>query len=190
VTERRDAWPAAVAGVPAADWVFLDEFGLPAVPARCRTHGRCPRGARRGAAVPHGHWTVLTTVAALTVRGMPAAATVDAAMDADGFRRFVRDGLAPARRPGQVVVMDNPGSHKAPGVRAAIEAAGCRVPYLPPYSPDLNPVGNAISKVKAALRTAAARTVDAVGRAIQAALASVTASDAAGFFRHCGYPAT
>ncbi len=184
----RAAWPAEVAGIPAADYVFLDEFG--AKTNMARTHGRCPRGERLDAAVPHGHWKVLTAVAALTARGIVAAATVDAAMDADGFRLFARDGLCPALRPGQVVVMDNLSSHKVAGVRELVEAAGCRVLYLPPYSPDLNPIENAIAKVKAALRKAAARTVDAVGRAIGAALASVTAADAAGFFRHCGYPAT
>ncbi len=185
---KRDAWPGHVAGVPAADWVVLDEFG--AATNMARTHARAPRGERAAAAVPHGHWKVLTTVAAMAVGGMVAAATVDAAIDADGFRQLVRDGLVPALRPGQVVVMDNPSSHKVAGVREAIEAAGCRVLYLPPYSPDLNPIENAIAKVKAGLRRAAARTVAALGDAVRAGVASVTASDARGFFRHCGYPAT
>jgi transposase len=188
VKAERAAWPAEVAGVPAADWVFLDEFG--AATNMCRTHARAPRGERAVAKVPRGHWRVLATVAAMTVGGMLAAATVDAAVDGDVFRAFVRDGLVPALRPGQVVVMDNLSSHVVAGVRAMIEAAGCRVLYLPPYSPDLNPIENAISKMKARLRKAAARTVAALGHAVRAAAGSVTASDAAGFFRHCGYPAT
>jgi transposase len=188
VKERRDAWPATAAGAAAADYVFIDEFG--ATTHMARTHGRCPVGERLVAAVPHGHWRVLTTIAALTTRGILTAVTVDAATDADVFRTFVTDALVPALRPGQVVVMDNLSSHKAPGVRAAIEAAGCRVLYLPPYSPDFNPIENAISKVKGRLRTLAARTVDALGAAVQDALARITPANAAGFFRHCGYPAT
>ncbi len=185
---RRDGWPAEVAGVAAADYVFLDEFA--AVTNTARARGRGPRGERLVAAVPAGHWKVLATIAAMTVGGMVAAATVDAAVDGDAFRAFVREALVPALRPGQVVVMDNLSSHKVAGVRELVEAAGCRVLYLPPYSPDLNPIENAIAKVKAGLRKAAARTVAALGRAVKAAVASVTPSDAAGFFRHCGYPAT
>jgi transposase len=191
VKQEREAWPSKVAGVPAEDYVFLDEFG--AKTNMSRTHGRCPAGERPGAAVPHGHWKVLTTIAALTARGIVAAVTVGAATDADLFRAFVADALVPTLRPGQVVVMDNLSSHKAAGVAALIEAAGCRVEYpeyLPPYSPDLNPVENAISKIKARLRKIAARTVEALGQAIQEAMALITPDDAKGSFRHCGYPAT
>ena len=185
----RDAWPAAVAGVPAAaDHVFLDAFG--AATDLARAYGRCPAGERLVAPVPHGHWKVLTTIAALTTRGILAAVTVDAATDADVFRTFVTDALCPALRPGQVVVMDNLASHKVAGVREAIEAAGCRVLYLPPYSPDVNPSENAIARLKSRLRNLAARTVDALGAAVQDALAAITPADAAGCFRHCGYPAT
>ena len=188
MTAQRDAWPAAVAGIPADDHVFLDEFG--AATNLARAHGRCPVGERLVAPVPHGHWTVLTTIAARTTGGILTAVTVDAATDADVFRAFVTDALVPALRPGQVVVMDNLSSHKVPGVREAVEAAGCRVLYLPPYSPDFNPIENAIARVKSRLRKLAARTVDALGAAVQDALAAITPADAAGFFRHCGYPAT
>lgn len=170
------------------DLVFLDEFGAATNMARAR--GRAPRGDRLVAAVPHGHWKVLTGVVALAAAGVVAGVSVDAAVDGETFRAFVRDSLVPALRPGQVVVMDNLPAHKVAGVAAAVEGAGCRVLYLPPYSPDYNPAENLISKAKAYLRKVARRTVDALGRAVQDALALVTADDCAGFFRHCGYPAT
>ena len=175
-------------GVAAGDLVFLDEFGAATNMARAR--GRCPRGERLVAAVPHGHWKVLTGVVALTAGGVFAGATIDGPVDAAVFRAFVTDALVPALRPGQVVVMDNLAPHKAPGVREAVEAAGCRVLYLPPYSPDYNPSENLIAKAKAHLRKLARRTVDALGHAVREALSLVTAADCAGFFRHCGYDAT
>ena len=186
----REQWHPALAdeGVEPEDVVVLDEFG--ATTQMTRAGGRCPVGERLVTPVPHGHWRVLTTIAAMTVDGMLAAVTVDAATDADVFRAFVRDALVPALRPGQLVVMDNLSSHKVPGVVELIESAGCRVRYLPPYSPDLNPIENAFSKIKARLKRLAARTVEALGRAVHDAVASITRSDALGFFRHCGYVAT
>ena len=186
----RETWhPDLVdAGVKPDDIVVLDEFG--STTQMTRSSGRCPVGERLVAPVPHGHWKVLTTIAAMTTDGMLTAVTVDAATDADVFRAFVRDALVPALRPGQLVVMDNLSSHKAAGVADLIEAAGCRVKYLPPYSPDLNPIENAFSKIKARLKSLAARTVEALGQAVNDAVASVTRSDAVGFFRHCGYAAT
>jgi transposase len=170
------------------DLVFLDECG--ATTQMTRSCGRCQGGERLVASVPQGHWKVLTTIAAITTQGILTAVTVDAATDAEVFRHFVTEALVPALRPGQVVVMDNLSSHKTAGIREAIEAAGCRVLYLPPYSPDLNPVENAFSKIKSRLKTLAARTVEALGHAIQDAVARITASDALGFFRHAGYIAT
>lgn len=155
-----------------------------------RSSGRCEIGVRLVTPVPQGHWKVLTTIAALTRRGILAAVTVDAATDTEVFSQFVKEALVPALRPGQVVVMDNLSSHKTAGIREAIEAVGCRALYLPPYSPDLNPIENAFSKIKSRLRTLAARTVAALGEAIQNALATITESDALGFFRHAGYIAT
>ena len=185
---RRDAWPAAVAGVRPADFVFVDEFG--ATTQMARAYGRAPRGERVGAQVPHGHWKVVSTVAAMTAEGMVAAASFDGATDTDLFVAFVRDELVPALRPGRVVVMDNLNPHKAPAVRRLVEAAGARVMLLPPYSPDLNPIENAFAKAKAILRSLARRTVPALYDAIGDALRAITPADAAGFFRHCGYPAT
>ena len=168
--------------------MFIDECG--ATTQMTRSRGRCEMGVRLVASVPQGHWKVLTTIAALTTHGMLTTVTVDAATDGEVFRRFVQDALVPSLRPGQVVVMDNLSSHKSAGVREAIESAGCRVLYLPPYSPDLNPIENAFSKIKSRLKTLAARTVETLGTAIQAAVATITSSDAMGFFRHAGYVAT
>ena len=170
------------------DLVFLDECG--ATTQMTRSCGRCQKGLRLVAPVPQGHWKVLTTIAALTTAGILTAVTIDAPTDAEVFRQFVQASLVPALRPGQVVIMDNLSSHKAPGIVEAIEAVGCRVLYLPPYSPDLNPIENAFSKIKSRLRTLAARTIETLGQAIADALATITASDALGYFRNAGYAAT
>lgn len=152
-----------------------------------RLYGRSPRGVRLVGRVPHGHWKLLTIIAAMTTDGVLAAASIDASTDGDVFRSFVRDALVPALRRGQVVVMDNLAAHKVAGIRTAIEAAGCRVIYLPPYSPDLSPIEPMWSKVKQTLRTIGARTVDTLGDAIAAALNTITPADCRGYFRHCGY---
>ena len=152
-----------------------------------RLRGRARRGTRVVEHVPHGHWKRLTLLAAMTVAGPLVAAAVDASTDRDVYLSFVADFLCPALRPGQVVVMDNLSSHKVAGVRAAIEAAGCRLVYLPPYSPDLSPIEPMWSKVKQGLRTAAARTVPALIDATGSAVAAVTAADCRGYFDHCGY---
>ena len=126
-------------------------------------------------------------IAAMTVRGVLTAVTVDAATDGQIFLHFVTEALVPTLRPGDVVVLDNLQAHKVKGVREAVEAAGATLLYLPPYSPDLSPIEPMWSKVKQRLRSAAARTVDALQDAVTTALRSITASDCEGFFRHCGY---
>jgi transposase len=125
-----------------------------------RTTGSAPRGERLVEAVPHGHWHTTAFVGGLRADGFVAPRVIDGAVNGGLFAADVRQHLAPARRPGDVVVMDNLGSHKVAGVREAIEAAGASVLYLPPYSPDLNPIENAFPKLKRLLRTAAERTVD------------------------------
>jgi transposase len=152
-----------------------------------RLYGRFVRGARLVGRVPHGHWKLLTIIAAMTVEGVVAAASIDASTDADVFRSFVTDALVPALRPGQVVVTDKLAAHKVASIRAAIEAASCRVLYLPPYSPDFSPIEPMWSKVKQTLRTISARTVGTLGDAISTALQAITPSDCQGYFRHCGY---
>jgi transposase len=188
VRAARDAWFDGVAGVAVADLVFLDEFG--AATNMARTHARGPRGQRVVCPAPHGHYKSLSTVAAMTVDGMLTAVTFDGAVNAEAFVGFVDRFLAPALRPGQVLILDNLSAHKSPEVARLVEAAGARVLWLPPYSPDFNPIEQAISKTKGALRRAAARTVSALIDAIGVALRSVTAADAANFIRHSGYAAT
>jgi transposase len=152
-----------------------------------RLRGRCPRGVRLVGRVPHGHWKLLTIIAAMTTEGVLAAASIDASTDGDVFRSFIIDMLVPSLRPGQVVVMDNLAAHKVAGILQAIEAVGCRVIYLPPYSPDFSPIEPMWSKVKQTLRTIGARTLDTLGDAITAALKTITTPDCQGYFRHCGY---
>jgi transposase len=169
-------------------FVFIDEFG--ATTDMARTHARGPRGQRVVCKTPHGHWKILSTIAALTVHGMLGCGTFDGATDTETFLAFLRQGLVPHLQPGQVVVLDNLPAHKSPQVDALIESAGARVLRLPPYSPDFNPIEMAISKIKSILRKLARRTVDALLDAIGEAVASITAQDAMGFIRHCGYAAT
>jgi hypothetical protein len=185
VRERRDRWFDELAAVPVADLVFVDEFG--AATNMTRTRARGPRGDRVVCKTPHGHWKTLSTVAAMTAGGMLTGAVFDAAVDAGAFCAFVEQCLVPALRPGQVVVLDNLSAHESPRAAGLIGAAGARVLFLPPYSPDFNPIEMAIAKVKAALRKLGARTVDALLAAIGDALMAVTAADAAAFVRHCGY---
>jgi transposase len=173
--------------VAAEDLVFVDETG--ASTAMARTHGYAPRGERIDDPVPHGHWKVVTFWAALTAGGVVAPWAQAGPLTGEVFAAWVGQILAPRLRPGQVVVMDNLACHKVAGVREAIEAAGCRVLYLPAYSPDLNPIENWFAKFKALLRTAAARTVAGVYDAMREALGRSTPDECASYLRHCGYAA-
>ena len=183
----RDAWFARFSKVRLDQLVFLDGFG--AATTMQRTHGGAPLGGGVVASVPHGHWKVVSTVAALTSRGVLCSASYDAATDTTLFVAFVRDALVPLLAAGQVVVLDNLAPHKSPEVRRLVEAAGATLLLLPPYSPDFNPIEQAISKVKAVLRKLARRTVDALFIGIGEALASVTPTDAMNYIAHCGYAA-
>jgi len=185
VKALREAYLAEVAAVAAERLVVVDESGC--TTSMTRTRGRAPRGRRVHDAVPGGHWKVTTLIGAVRVGGVAAAVSVEAATDGPLFLAFVRDALVPALRPGDVVVMDNLGAHKVKGVREAIEGAGARLLYLPPYSPDLSPIEPCWSKVKQSLRSLACRTNDALWRVMQAVLDSVTPSDATNCFGHCGY---
>ena len=166
--------------------MFLDEPGshLGYTP----THAWAPRGQRAYAAAPANRGENKTVVAALTLDGIGPILRFDGAMTTDRFVGYVRHRLVPTLRPGQVVVADNLRAHHSPAVRAAIEAQGARFLPLPAYSPDFNPIEEAFSKVKRALRRAQARTDDDLRDATWAALATVTPDDAAGWFTHCGYP--
>jgi transposase len=185
VRAARDAWFARFAGVRLDQLVFLDEFG--AATNMHRTHGRAPPGERVVAAVPHGHWKVVSTIAAMTSRGVLCSASFDGATDTALFVTFVREVLVPLLAPGQVVVLDNLSPHKSPEVRRLVESAGATLLLLPPYSPDFNPIEQAISKVKTVLRKLARRTVDSLFGGIGEALASVTPADSLHYIAHCGY---
>ena len=152
-----------------------------------RNYGRAPRGQRVNEATPQGRWEVLTMLAALTVRGLEAPMTIAAPTDGDIFLAYLEQVLCPRLRPGQVVVLDNLSAHKVAGVREQIEARGARLIYLPPYSPDFNPIEQAWSKVKQILRSLKARTAEALEAAVAEALAAITAANAIAWFSHCGY---
>jgi transposase len=171
--------------VPLENVVVLDESYATTVFTRLR--GRCPVDQRLKQRVPAGHWKRLTILAAITVGGVLAAASINASTDGQVFDSFVRDCLAPALRPGMVVVMDNLSSHKVAGVREAIEAAHCRLVFLPPYSPDYSPIENIWSKAKSVLRMLEARTVEDLEVAVTLALQEVTATDCRNCFDDCGY---
>ena len=152
-----------------------------------RRYGRAPRGVRVEGAVPCGHWKVVTLTAAVRLGEVGACLAFDGAVDAACFETYVERCLAPSLRPGDIVVMDNLSSHKTAATERAIRSAGAEVRFLPAYSPDLNPIEKMFGKVKEHLRTAAARTVEAVYDAMGAALRAITPGDIAGWFRHCGY---
>lgn len=153
-----------------------------------RLRGRAPRGERLIAKVPHGHWKTTTLIAALGVAGVRCSAVVDGAVNGALFEGFVEQVLVPELRPGDVVVMDNLSSHKSQRTRDLIEGAGAELRFLPPYSPDLNPIEMIFAKVKQLLRCLGCRTRDALWQAIQSVLDAVTPGDAINCYRHCGYP--
>ena len=154
-----------------------------------RHYGRSPCGKRLVASVPHGHWKTLTLVAALRVDRMTAPYTIDGAIDGPSFLAYVEQVLAPTLHKGDIVFMDNLRAHKIVGVREAIEAVGAELEYLPAYSPDLNPIEQAFSKLKAALRKGAARKVNALLKLIGKLVKSFAPEECANYFRHAGYAA-
>jgi transposase len=165
--------------------VFIDETW--ASTNMARTRGRAPRGERLRAAIPHGHWKTTTFVAGLRNSGMVAPMVLDGPINGNAFQAYVDQVLVPDLRRGDIVVMDNLSSHKRPGIRAAIEAAGARLLYLPPYSPDFNPIENAFAKLKAMLRKAAERTVNGLWNAIGRIIDAFTQNECANYFAAAGY---
>lgn len=186
--EARRTWFDQFADVTLDQLVFLDEFG--ATTSMTRSRARGPRGQRVVCKTPHGHWKIFSTIAALHAGGILACGTFDGATDTETFVAFVREGLVPVLRPGQIVVLDNLQPHKSPQVDELIVSAGCRVLRLPPYSPDYNPIEMAISKIKSLLKKLGRRTVEGLLEAIGQATASITAEDALHYIQHCGYAAT
>lgn len=145
------------------------------------------RGERLRAKVPHGHWRTLTFLAALRLDRIEAPCVIDGPINGEAFRAYVEQVLVPTLRPGDLVIMDNLGSHKSEAVRAAIRAAGARRFFLPPYSPDLNPIEQVFAKLKHLLRKAQARTVEATWRSIGSLIDRFTPSECANYFRNAGY---
>jgi len=152
-----------------------------------RLWGRAPKGERIDEATPQGHWKVLTTLGALSLRGIEAVMTIESPTDGEVFTAYVEQVLGPKLKPGDTVVLDNLSAHKVAGIRELIENCGAHLLSLPPYSPDLNPIEPAWSKFKQFLRAAKARTAEALEQAITEALKTITADNAAAWFRHCGY---
>jgi transposase len=150
-----------------------------------RLRARSAGGARIAEATPGGHWKIMTILGAMSVNGMVAAMTIEEATDGDIFLAFLQQVLCPALKPGDVVVMDNLSSHKLAAVRASIEQAGAELLYLPPYSPDMNPIEKAWAKLKELLRAAKARTREALEQAIADALKRITPDNARAWFTHC-----
>lgn len=171
--------------VDPAQLVFVDETGsnITFTPR----YGRAPRGQRCTGVVPRNWGHNTTLIAAMTVAGMETAFVIEGATDRAVFERFVEHCLVPHLRPGQVVVWDNLSVHKSRRARDLVEAAGCRVVFLPPYSPDFNPIELAFGKLKTALRQAGQRTIEGLWTAIGVGLDTITAQDAHGWFEHCGY---
>ena len=165
--------------------VFVDESW--ASTNMARRLGRGPRGERVVAAVPHGHWKTSTFIAGLRADGVVAPLVLDGPINGQSFLAYVEQFLAPSLRPGDRVVIDNLGSHKVKGVREAIEARGARLLYLPPYSPDLNPIEQLFAKLKAILRKAARRTVEGLWNAIGTALPAFGERECANYIANSGY---
>ena len=165
--------------------VFIDETAV--TTKMVRQYGRCPRGERLVAKVPHGHWKTMTLVAALRIDCITAPYVIDGAMDGPTFLAYVEQVLVPTLVKDDIVFMDNLRTHKVDGVREAIEAAGATLLYLPAYSPDLNPIEQAFAKLKAALRKGAARTVKALWKLIGKLLETFAPEECANYFRHAGY---
>jgi transposase len=168
-----------------AQLVFIDETW--ATTNMMRLHGRCRRGERLVASVPHGHWKTSTFVAALRTTGLTAPLVLDGAMNGEAFRAYVEQMLAPTLARGDIVIMDNLSSHKVAGVRDAVEARGANLLYLPPYSPDLNPIEQSFAKLKALIRKAAARTRETLWNAIGKLLSRFAPRECANYFAEAGY---
>jgi len=185
ILKRRRAWFDGQLDLDPAKLVFIDETGLSTKMARLR--GRAPRGERCRAGVPHGHWKTTTFTGALRLTGMTAPFVYDGAMNGNVFLAYVSQVLVPTLATGDVVVMDNLPAHKAAGVRDAIEAAGASLLYLPPYSPDFNPIENAFSKLKALLRAKAERTIAALWDTVGSLIVLFTPTECANYFKAAGY---
>jgi transposase len=183
--EARTAWREAVATRDAQRFVFVDESGTHT--ALTRLYGWAPHDQRATGSAPRNHGKNLTLVAALTPTGLQTPWLIEGAMDTATFDWYIVEQLAPTLRPGQVVVVDNLSAHKAESIRQSLEARGCELLFLPPYSPDFTPIEQAFSKIKAILRGLGARTREALQEAVRLAIEAITHDDALAWFAHAGY---
>jgi transposase len=188
ILRQREDWFEGQLDLDPERLVFIDETWASTNMARRR--GRAPRGERLRVGIPHGHWKTTTFVAGLRTSGIVAPFVLDQAINRLAFETYVARVLVPELRAGDIVIMDNLSSHKGPAVRAMIEAAGAELLYLPPYSPDFNPIENAFAKLKALLRKMAARTVRSLWDAIAIVIEAFKPSECANFFAAAGYDAT
>ena len=185
VLARRRAWFDGQTELDPAQLIFIDETGVNTKMARLR--GWAPKGERCRAAIPHGHWKTTTFTAGLRLDGIAAPMLLDGPMHGVAFRAYVEQVLVPDLSPGDIVVMDNLPAHKVAGIRQAIEAVGAHLLYLPPYSPDFNPIEMAFSKLKALLRKTAARTVNDLWEAIAQSIEAFNPEECQNFFAAAGY---
>ena len=185
ILKRRRAWFEGQLDLDPAQLLFVDESGLSTKMARLR--GRAPKGERCRAGVPHGHWKTTTFTGALRLSGMTAPFVYDGPMNGAVFLASVEQVLAPTLARGDLVIVDNLPAHKAAGVREAIKRAGAKLMFLPPYSPDFNPIENAFSKLKALLRARAERTIDALWDAVDTLVDAFTPAKCANYFQAAGY---
>ena len=188
MARKRERWKRYQARLDPRRLVFIDEIW--AKTNMTRTHGRCAKGQRLVDKVPHGHWKTLTFLAALRCDAITAPFVLDGPINGDWFLAYVEQVLVPTLKPGDVVVMDNLGSHKGKAVRRAIRQAGAHLLFLPPYSPDLNPIEQVFAKLKTLLRKAAERTVEATWRRIGKLLDHFSADECANYLVNSGYAAT
>jgi transposase len=188
VARRRRRWKAYQGRLDPARLVFIDETWAKTNMTRLR--GWAPLGQRLLAKAPHGHWRTLTFLAALRSDRIDAPCVIDGPINGDGFRAYVEQLLVPTLKPGDIVVMDNLGSHKGQAVRRAIRAAGAKLFFLPPYSPDLNPIEQVFAKLKTLLRKAAERSVEATWRRIGMLLNTFSPAECASYLSNAGYAST
>lgn len=185
VQELRANWPRTLESIPVGNLVFLDESS--ASTSLAKLHGRCLKGERLRDSAPAGHWLTVTMLSAVRIDGPIAPLLVDGAIDGEIFTAWIEQFLLRELRPNDVVIMDNLSTHRVAKVSQLLESAGHRLLYLPPYSPDLNPIENMWSKVKGILRNLEARTFDELIEAVRIAISEITAQNCRGFFEHCGY---
>lgn len=183
--EERQQWKENVKELDAKRFIFLDESGSNI--ALTRFYARAPKGKRAKGSIPRNRGKNMTLISALTLEGVGESLIVDGAANTEIFELYIEQILLPSLHPGYIVIMDNLSTHKGSRIRKVIEERGCQLLFLPAYSPDFSPIEEAFSKIKTVLRKIGARTRESLQEALEYALTTISASDAAGWFAHCGY---